>query len=355
MTDNFVPALTSTLMSRAIYIDFETLKTRPPHPALLGILLGSEGEALEQLILDPALAPARKAKPTRTRDLAAGDAVDTILNLARSDDSPIVGWSLFDRDRLIDARPDLGSEIRDRYVNALAIARRWRHTVHPHHAVVRTGPFAARHTLDQYAALAGYRHVRILARGRPAHWIRQTRQQLIANGGRYRRMTFQARRDWHRVLEYNRHDLLALRHIAVRAARELELWRSYERTRFCVNDGKQRICFMAGSKSRRLNALLERTGARTWAFISAWNPHSQPLAAAQNARRHAELVTTVAQRGLDTLPGEGIGEDPAWPPEESLLVLNISRGEAVRLGRRFGQLAIVAGRRGGPPALVPVS
>jgi hypothetical protein len=48
MTDNFVPALTSTLMSRAIYIDFETLKTRPPHPALLGILLGWEGEALER-------------------------------------------------------------------------------------------------------------------------------------------------------------------------------------------------------------------------------------------------------------------------------------------------------------------
>ena len=52
---------------------------------------------------------------------------------------------------------------------------------------------------------------------------------------------------------------------------------------------------------------------------------------------------------LDWLPGEGIGDDSA---EESLLVLGISRGKAVALGRAFGQLAVVTGRRGGGAQLV---
>lgn len=43
---------------------------------------------------------------------------------------------------------------------------------------------------------------------------------------------------------------------------------------------------------------------------------------------------------------EGIGEGASWPPERSLLILNISRGKAISLGQRFGQLAIVVGRRG---------
>ena len=326
-----MPTLTTAAASRAIYIDFESLKTDPPQPALLGVLIGSEGEALEQLILDPKLAPAQRARPGRTRVTTSGDAVDTILNVARIDDTPILSWSTFDRDRLIDARPDLATEVHDRYVNALAFARRRRQKMHPQHVVERADAFAARHTLDKYARLAGYTRVQPLETGKPAHWIRHTLQQLAANGGRYRAITPEAKRDWHRLLDYNRHDLLALRHVVLVAARELELWRAYERTRFCVDEGRRRICFLAGSRSARLEALLERTGTRSWAFITAWNPNSQRLRSDENDRRHAELAGTVAELGLATLPGEGIGPDPAWPAEKSLMVLNISRASAVSL------------------------
>lgn len=346
---------TPTAVARAIYIDFETLRTDPPHLALLGVLVGSDDEALEQLILDPRLAPAHKAKPQRTGVITADDAVGTILNLARIDDAPIVGWSNFDRSRLLDACPELASEISDRYVNALAIARRWRQTVHPHRPVIRADRFAARHTLDQYAQIAGYTHIRILQEGRPAHWIRHTLRQLAANGGRYRRITREAKRDWHRVLDYNRHDLLALRHIFLTATRELHLWRAYERTRFCVNAGRRPICFLPGSRSRRLEALLERTGTRSWAFITAWNPGSRPVSAQENAQRHAKLVRAIDALGLAWLPGEGIGADPSWTPEQGLMVLNISRAKAISLGRQFGQLAIVFGRRGESACLVPTT
>ena len=51
------------------------------------------------------------------------------------------------------------------------------------------------------------------------------------------------------------------------------------------------------------------------------------------------------------ITGEGVGEDPAWPPEASLLILGMRPGQAVKVGRQFGQLAVLVGRTGGPAHL----
>lgn len=342
-------------INRAIYIDIESLKTDPPHCALIGVLTGAEGEDLAQLIVDPRLAPARVARRERLRVAIWPDAVEEILTRAASEERPIVGWSNFDRDRTAESRPDLRDEIHARYVNALAIARPWRRTVHPNFKIERANQFSPKHTLDQYARLAGYKDVWALEDATPAKWIHHTLRQLGAREGRYRRTTPEAKRDWHKVLDYNRHDLLALRHIVMAATRELGLWRAYERTRFCVQDGSKRICFMAGSQKAGLDALLARHKATRWAFITAWNPGSRPLSKGENARRHAELRAAVTEAGLEALDGEGVDPDPSWPPEQSLLILDISRGKAISLGQRFGQLAIVVGRRGQASALVPAA
>ena len=350
-----MPNTKHTDIRRAIYVDIESLRTDPPQCALIGLLTGTEGEDLEQLIVEPRLAPARVARRERLRVANWTDAVGDAVGRAETSRRPIVGWSNFDRDRLVEARPDLRDEIRAHYVNALEIARPWRQKVHPSFKIERADQFSPKHTLDQYARLAGYSDVRPLENATPAKWIRHTLRQLEANGGRYRHITPEAKRDWHKLLDYNRHDLLALRHIVVTATGELGLWRAYERTRFCVNDGAKRICFMAGSRNARLDALLTRRGAARWAFITAWNPGSRRLASDENARRHAELRAVVDALGLEALEGEGLGEDPSWLPEQSLLILNISRGKAISLGRRFGQLAIVVGRRGQASSLVPTS
>jgi hypothetical protein len=343
-------------LHNAIYIDIESLRTDPPHCALVGVLTGTDGEDLEQLIVDPRLAPARVAKRDRLRVANWPDAVKEIVTRAVSGDLRIVGWSNFDRDRMAETRPDLEDEIHARYVNALEIARPWRQKVHPGFKVERADRFAPKHTLDKYARLAGYKDVWALEDAAAATWIRHTLRQLEANEGRYRRITPEAKRDWHKLLAYNRHDLLALRYIVLAATRELTLWRAYERTRFCVQDRTKRICFMAGSQNRRLDALLTRHGATRWAFITAWNPGSRPLAKSENARRDAELRAAVTDAGLEALDGVGVGEDPSLPPrspEQSLLILNITRGKAISLGRRFGQLAIVVGRRGEASTVVP--
>jgi hypothetical protein len=344
--------LTFAEADRAIYIDFEALATKPPHPALIGVLIGAEGEALEQIIADERLWPARVAGHRPLRALGLEETVETIVRKAENDDAPIIGWSFFDRDRLIDARPDLAGEIKARYVNALHIARPWRRAIYPSFPIEPEDDYSPKHTLDQYAVLARYRNATALRGATPAEWIRHTLKQLETHGGRYGRTTKQTKRDWHKLLEYNRHDCLALRHIVLKATHELASWRAYERTRFCVRDGKRAVCFMAGSASPRLDALLERHRQRDWAFVTAWNPASQQLTREENDQRQAILRREMESLGFAILPGEGIGEDPSWTAEESLLVMGISEGKAVALGRRHGQLAIVCGRKGAPSRLV---
>lgn len=344
---------------RAIYIDFECIimgkgrAPKPPHPALLGVLVGSEEvEQFGQIIVDERLAPAKVANK-RCRVAAAQAAAGTLVAEAKAGKRKIVGWSFFDRDRLIDACPDRKADINALYVNALHVARPWRQAIHPGFTIEKEDQFAPKHTLDKYAILARYAHAAALQKAKPAKWIRHTLDQLEATDGHYRRTTARTKRDWHDLLEYNRHDCLALRYIVLRASREMACWRAYEKTRFCVDDGARRVCFRNGSRSPRLQALLRRHEAVRWAFLTAWNPASVELSRAENDARQDDLKRDLVSAGYRYLPGEGVGDDPEWQPEETLLVLGISRGKAVALGRDFGQLAVVVGRRDGPARLVP--
>ena len=60
-----------------------------------------------------------------------------------------------------------------------------------------------------------------------------------------------------------------------------------------------------------------------------------------NCKRQNMLEMELRESGYRVL--KGVGKDPtnAWAGEESCLVLGISRGEALRIGKRYDQLAIV--------------
>jgi Protein of unknown function (DUF3293) len=83
-----------------------------------------------------------------------------------------------------------------------------------------------------------------------------------------------------------------------------------------------------------------------WAFVTAWNPRSQPVSAEENTRRMAELEAFVRSGGWTFYHGRGVGRDGTWPPEPSLLIIGIQWRDAVELGKRFGQNAVVVGRTG---------
>lgn len=135
-----------------------------------------------------------------------------------------------------------------------------------------------------------------------------------------------------------------------------ELWQAYASTRFRVDgDARARRAtfdLRHGQSSPSIDRILSERGVESWAFITAWNPDSRELSEVENARRNADLRSEIERRGFFALPGAGVGEDPAWTPEESLLVLGIRREEALQLGRRFGQKAILVGVRARPAKLV---
>src|SRR5688500_18918755 len=118
---------------RGIYIDFECLKGRPPkppHPSLLGVLVGSEGQSFGQIITDERLAVAKLAnKRWRIATATAAAAADALIDQAKEGQRRIVGWSFFDRDRLLEARPNLRADINALYVYALQVARPWRQAI----------------------------------------------------------------------------------------------------------------------------------------------------------------------------------------------------------------------------------
>lgn len=127
---------------------------------------------------------------------------------------------------------------------------------------------------------------------------------------------------------------------------------AYRRTRFCADTAQGRVVIRVGETCPELDALLRVTGCERWAYITAFNPGSVRLSDDQNDARQHELEDAVRLLGHPIFPGEGIGEDGAWPPERSILVLGMEREAAVQLGRRFDQMAIVCGEVGGVAALV---
>lgn len=126
------------------------------------------------------------------------------------------------------------------------------------------------------------------------------------------------------------------------------LFEAYRTSRYEVRAPSGAIVLRHCERSAQLDALLDPARPE-WAFVTAWNPASRPLSAAENERRQQGLLAELRGR-FQTLPGRGAGE--GWEPEESVLVLGIPKDEAILLGRRFGQLAIVVGRRGEPAQVV---
>jgi len=130
------------------------------------------------------------------------------------------------------------------------------------------------------------------------------------------------------------------------------LWEAYRKTVFvAMIDGKT-IRIRVDQVSPELDDLLKLRGVTTWAFITAWNPGSKQLTREANDKRHEHLKEDVSGLNLEAFEGQGEPVDSDWTPEQSLLVAGISAPNAVLLGRRYGQIAIVVGETGGEAKLL---
>jgi hypothetical protein len=130
-----------------------------------------------------------------------------------------------------------------------------------------------------------------------------------------------------------------------------DLFDSYRRTTYIAQTPLGEIRLRVGVRDEKLAELLVLHGAQEWAFITAFNPGSQPLSVEENSARQRRLEDTLRHAGWTCFPGEGVGDDTNWSAEQSVLVLGIDRQRAVELAQKFGQNAILAGG-GSVPELV---
>lgn len=96
-----------------------------------------------------------------------------------------------------------------------------------------------------------------------------------------------------------------------------------------------------------LEALLEKTGAGSFAIITAWNPRSRPLPIAENRARNQALLARLRTCAGLVLPALGIGDEGEWEPEESFLAAGLSSEIIVEQAQAFDQNAVVGGEQGG--------
>ncbi len=131
-----------------------------------------------------------------------------------------------------------------------------------------------------------------------------------------------------------------------------QLWQAYLETDYYVHS--LQLTIAVGQRHAELDRYLASWGAQCFAFMTAWNPHSQSLSDEENRRRNARLERHLNEFGYRYLSGAGISRTHAWPPEESFLVIDIPPTAALEIAASFEQNAIVFGVRGQPSKLLAV-
>lgn len=129
---------------------------------------------------------------------------------------------------------------------------------------------------------------------------------------------------------------------------------AYRRAIYRVDAPAGPIDLRIGRRSAALDALLAERGARRWGFLTAVNPGSVRLPAADNEERTARLGARLEELGWKRLTGSGLDPLERWPAEPSFLVLDVDADAVAALAREFGQAAIVVGEAGTAARLLEV-
>ncbi len=127
---------------------------------------------------------------------------------------------------------------------------------------------------------------------------------------------------------------------------------AYGKTLYEVFCEKEIIQLRVNVKSLALDNLLQQYQATTWALITASNPYSEPLSKQENKLRNEALAAELKPRYINLFSAVGRDESGDWLPEESLFVMGINRADAVEIGKKYSQNAILYSEIGKPPELL---
>jgi hypothetical protein len=129
------------------------------------------------------------------------------------------------------------------------------------------------------------------------------------------------------------------------------LLRKYQETEYRVLADGAHFVLPLERPSAELEALYRERRVASAAFMSAFNPYSQPIDEEQNIAANARLREELESACFTVL--DAVGSDPngQWK-EPSFLVLDMGREGAEALGRAYRQNAIVFAGADAVPRLV---
>lgn len=123
---------------------------------------------------------------------------------------------------------------------------------------------------------------------------------------------------------------------------------SFNATSYIVHLGHENLTLRIGEYNQQLDTLLEQSGHYAWAWITAANPGAQQVSEKVNAARFRELLMLVSQHKFQYLAADAVPDSPGWPIEPGLFIFGITLQYALEIGRKFGQIAILAGGKNRP-------
>lgn len=91
-----------------------------------------------------------------------------------------------------------------------------------------------------------------------------------------------------------------------------------------------------------INEINQVSTIKEWAFITAWNPLPDVLPLEENVLRNNSLLAELALLGYISHKAKGVSSDGQWE-EESFFIENIDKETALKMSRKYGQLAFVYG------------
>lgn len=130
-----------------------------------------------------------------------------------------------------------------------------------------------------------------------------------------------------------------------------ETIQAYRDTEYRV-EGDAPFVLRVGCVSQDLLKHYKRRELQSCAFITAYNPFSIPLGAAENVLRDHNLLLLLSERGCRSVVGVGQHPSNEWPGEQSRLVWGISLEHASEIARQFQQNALIWAAEDAVPELI---
>ena len=127
-----------------------------------------------------------------------------------------------------------------------------------------------------------------------------------------------------------------------------ELLAGYQATCYSILNPK--IYIYLDKENKELQTFLIEQNFHSWCFITAWNPFSRALTLDENTSLNKKLESDL--NNYIVFPAEGKDTLGDWPPEISFFVANISKEQAIFLGKKYEQNAIVYGEINSPATLL---